>query len=83
MQAILSTKGKLFNEAIAAFEHTFPEQSLTVKARVSSNAYATLLLRFPSLLFKDIAKTSVGVQANDILGAKQNFKYGAQIEFNV
>lgn len=79
----MNTKGKLFSEALAAVEHTFPERNLTVKARVSSKAHASLLLRFPALLFKDIAKTSVGLHVNDILGAKQNFKYGVQIEFNV
>jgi hypothetical protein len=64
-------------------ERTFPEQNLTFKTRISTNASLSLLLKFPSLLFKDIAKTSVGLHVSDIAGATQNFKYGGQVEFNV
>jgi hypothetical protein len=64
-------------------ERTFPEQNLTLKTRISTDASLSLLLRFPSLLFKDVAKTSVGLHVQDMMGAKQSFKYGAQLEFNV
>jgi hypothetical protein len=83
IKAIFNTKGKLFNEALLAFEHTFAPHNLTVKTRVSTNFNASVLLRFPAILFKDIAKTSLGFHVNDALSAKRNFKYGGQIEFNV
>jgi hypothetical protein len=79
----LNTKGTLFNEALLAVEHTFDAQKITLKTRVSSNANVSFLLKFPSILFKDNAKTSLGFHVNDILGAKRNYKYGGQIEFNV
>ena len=66
-----------------AFEHLFPQNNLTVKGSINSNFGASFLFRFPSILFKDIAKTSVGLHGSDLLSDKRAFKYGLQVEFNV
>jgi hypothetical protein len=72
----------LFNNAQLVFEHLF-ERDITVKGSLGSDFSASLLVRFPCILFKDIAKTSFGVHGSDLAASKRSFKYGAQLEFNV
>lgn len=83
IQTILNTKGNLFNEALVAVEHTIAAHNLTFKARVTSLFNASLLVKYPSKIFSDIATVSLGVHGNDLISEKRSYKYGAQIDFNV
>ncbi len=83
MQGIFSIREKKFSEAFLVAQHYFPERKLTSKFRVSSKQEISTVFKFPALLFKDIATTSVGVHVNNLTGKDVSFKYGGQIEFNL
>jgi hypothetical protein len=82
MQTVVGTKDRLLREALFVYEHEDKVNKWTGKLRLSSNFEATLAIKFPSLLFKDIATTTVGIHGSNLL-EKRIFKYGMQVEFNV
>lgn len=75
----MSTQDKPLRELLAVVQHYHSEQKVTSKLRLSSNLNASALVKFPSLLFKDLASTSIGVHGNDLGSEKRSFKLGAQI----
>ena len=64
-------------------QHYDAKHKLTSKLRVNSRLDVSLLLKYPSVLFKDIATASVGLHVNNLASDKRTFKYGGQLEFNV
>jgi hypothetical protein len=64
-------------------QHYLEEKKLTSKLRVSTKQEVSAVFKFPALLFKDIATTSVGVHAGNFTDKNISFKYGGQIEFNI
>jgi hypothetical protein len=72
----------LFDEGVLTFEHLFPK-NLTVKGSISSKWNASVVFKFPSILFNEIAKTSVGFHGSNLSENARSFKYGLQVEFDV
>lgn len=79
----MRTRGQLFNQASLVVDHEFPHK-VNFKGSFSTNFSASLAFKFPAVIFKDIAKTSVGVHGHNLNDdKKRDFKYGIQVEFNV
>lgn len=64
---------------LAVVQHYHSEQKVTSKLRLSSNLNASILVKFPSLLFTDLASTSFGVHGNDLGSQKRSLKLGTQV----
>lgn len=80
---MLNTRGSHFKDLLAVAQHYDSNRKLTTKVRVNSKFDVSLLFKFPSLLFKDIATSSLGVHGANLATDKRSFKFGGQIEFNV
>ena len=72
-----------FDEALFVVQHDDKEKKRTSKVRLSSKFDVSLSIKYPSLLFKDIATTTFGVHGSNLHNDKRSFKTGGQIEFNV
>ena len=64
-------------------QHDDKEKKRTTKAKVSSKGDISLSVKFPSLLFKDIATTTFSVHGSNVQSNNRKFLAGGQIEFNV
>lgn len=78
-----TTEKNPFQEALLVLQHEDKENKRTSKVRLSSKFDLSLSLKFPSLLFKDIATTIIGVHGSNLHNDKRAFKAGGQLEFNV
>jgi hypothetical protein len=56
---------------------------VTTKVRVSSKLEASLVVKMPCPIFKDIGTLSLGLHGSQLASEKRSFKYGGQLEFNV
>ena len=83
IQGVFNTRGNHFKDALAVVQHYDSNRKLTTKVRVNSKADVSVVLKYPSMLFKDIATASVGVHGANLATEKRSFKFGGQIEFNV
>jgi hypothetical protein len=54
-----------------------------LSSNLKANVDASLLLKFPSPVFNNIATVSLGLHGSNLVNEKRAFKYGGLIEFNV
>lgn len=70
-------------EGLVVVQHYEESQRVTTKVRLSSKLEASLLVKMPCPIFKDIGTLSLGLHGSQLASEKRTFKYGGQLEFNV
>lgn len=74
---------EISNDLSGTIQHYNPTHKITTKLKVNCSLDISALIKFPSLIFSDIATTSLGFHISSLASNKRSFKFGGQIEFNV